>query len=118
MTTQIQQLRIQHRKRGGSVRGGNCLAIATRRFLPGFSIANSIITSSTLASMSAIRLTQGLLYADLVVDRRSPQPVWMYVVQRKGSPEVLALGSCLSEQEARDTAKRFMKEYRVKAVSA
>jgi hypothetical protein len=51
------------------------------------------------------------LFADLLVDRRGPSDVWMYVVQRRGQPDILAMGSCQSEDEARETATRLLRQF-------
>ncbi len=61
--------------------------------------------------MAPFRLTRGNLYADIMVDRRGPSDMWMYVVQREGSPEILAMGSCQSEDEARAAAAQSMKQF-------
>ena len=60
--------------------------------------------------MSVIHLTHGDLYADLVRDRRAPE-IWLYVIQREGSADVLAMGSCASEKGARAIATRLMLEF-------
>jgi len=54
-------------------------------------------------------LTHGDLYADLVRDRRD-RDLWLYVIQREHSADVLAMGSCSSEQAARETATRLMQD--------
>lgn len=58
----------------------------------------------------AIHLTHGNYYADLLRDRRD-RHLWIYVVQREGSADVLAMGACASEQAARETAKSRMAEF-------
>ena len=61
--------------------------------------------------LAAIRISLGELYADILVDRRGPRDVWMYVIQREGSPDILAMGSCDSEKEARKTASDALQRF-------
>ena len=60
--------------------------------------------------MSPFRITHGNLYADILLDRRGVEDIWIYVIQRAGSPEILAMGSCRSEAEAREVAATAMKD--------
>lgn len=61
--------------------------------------------------MTPFRITHGSLFADILVDRRGPYDIWIYVVQRQSSPEVLAMGSCNSEEEARSAATSAMRQF-------
>jgi len=61
--------------------------------------------------MSGVRLTRGDLFADILVDRRGPADVWMYVVQREANPEILAMGSCHTEAECREVAGQALKHF-------
>jgi len=61
--------------------------------------------------MSPLRITRGSLYADILVDRRGPTDIWIYVVQREGNPEILAMGSCHSESEAREAATHALQQF-------
>jgi hypothetical protein len=54
--------------------------------------------------VGATRLKYGEFYADVVSDRLGSESFWIYVVQRHGSPEILAMGSCASEELAIQTA--------------
>src|SRR5438067_1447949 len=68
------------------------------------------------------RLKHGEYYADIVPDHRGRvrgrTRLWFYVVQRHGSPDILAIGSCGSEQEAVDSATEAIGEYRKGPASA
>jgi hypothetical protein len=68
------------------------------------------------ATRPVTRLKHGQFYADIVPDRRARARgrtrLWFYVVQRHGSPDILAIGSCASEQEAVDSATEAIGEYR------
>ncbi len=68
--------------------------------------------------MSAIRIVRGEMYADILVDRRGAGDVWMYVVQREGQPDILAMGSCASETEARDAAWKALRLFKPDAAAA
>lgn len=58
----------------------------------------------------AIRLNWGKLYADILRDERGAKAIWMYVVQRAGSPEILAMGSCRTRRAAEKFAEETMRE--------
>jgi hypothetical protein len=60
--------------------------------------------------VSAIRLTWGQLYADVLYDCRAAEKVWIYVVQRVGSPDVLAIGSCFTREDAERLARKTMRD--------
>jgi hypothetical protein len=64
-----------------------------------------------LPTMALYRIDHGNLYADILLDRRNPTDIWIYVIQRQGSPEILAMGSCSSEAEARRIATDALKHY-------
>ena len=59
------------------------------------------------ARMSRVRITRGKFYADIIRDRHDPG-LWLYVVQRVGSMDILAMGSCHSEMMASETATHAM----------
>lgn len=61
--------------------------------------------------MALFRLTRGNVYAEIMVDRRGPYDVWMYVVQREGSSEIIAMGSCHTENEARAVASHALEQF-------
>ncbi len=58
---------------------------------------------------AALRLHTGPFFADIIHDQHDTN-IWIYVVQREGSPDILALGSCTTETGARDVAQRIMKD--------
>ena len=71
------------------------------------------------------RLKHGEFYADILPDRRGQncgkrpgRLIWFYVVQRHGSPDILAIGSCASEQEAINSAAEAIREYKQEFASA
>jgi hypothetical protein len=59
--------------------------------------------------MSAARTHHGPFYTDIVADPHG-SGVWFYVVQRTGSADILAIGSCDSEEAARKVATATMKQ--------
>ena len=64
------------------------------------------------------RLVHGDLFADIVPDRKQPVSVWFYVVQRSGSPKVLAMGSSHSEAEAEKDALNTIRDLQRATLSA
>ncbi len=61
--------------------------------------------------MSATRLAHGSLFADVLrVPSDCDRQVWVYIVQRHGSPDILAMGTCPTEKGARELAQKIMKE--------
>ncbi len=62
------------------------------------------------ASIPRIRLTVGELFAEILDDRRCPE-VFLCVVQRYGSPEVLYLGQSKPRSEAERAANEFINDY-------
>ena len=68
--------------------------------------------------MSAIRITRDNLFADILVDRRGPVDIWVYVVQREGQPDILAMGSCHSEAEARQVAAHALRQFKADSAAA
>ena len=56
-----------------------------------------------------IHLTHGPFYADIIPDRHD-RNLWMYVVQREGSADVLGMGACDSERTAREVARNRMRD--------
>ncbi len=67
--------------------------------------------------MGGVHLKSGDYYADLIPDKQFPG-IWIYVVQRQGSPEILALGSCHSQEEARTAAKEAIGSLLTRKVAA
>jgi len=67
--------------------------------------------------MRVARISRGNLYADILEDTRGPG-VWLYVVQRAGSVDVLALGSCATREAAEEVAQRIMTDWQDAATSA
>ncbi len=68
--------------------------------------------------MARTRVNYGDYYADILPDWRTVRPYFVYVVQRQGSPEILAMGSCESEEEAVKFATDVIGQLRAKAASA
>jgi hypothetical protein len=68
--------------------------------------------------MSPFRVSRGNVFADILVDRRAPQDVWVYVVQREGSPEILAMGSCQSKEKAIEVASELLMQFRARSAKA
>ena len=56
------------------------------------------------------RITHGNVYADILRDRRGPEDIWIYVIQRQGSPDILAMGTCATEADARKVANKALRE--------
>ncbi len=67
--------------------------------------------------MRATRIIHGDFYADILPDRHHPGSVWLYVVQRQGSRDVLAMGSSRTETDAEANALETIRDLR-KAASA
>jgi hypothetical protein len=61
------------------------------------------------ASIPHKRITRGELFADVIEDRRIPG-VFLCVVQREGSPEILFLGQARTLEEAETAVQEFMAE--------
>ncbi len=55
------------------------------------------------------RITQGEFFAEIIEDRRQPG-LFLCVVQREGSAEVLFLGQSRTREEAESAALEFMSE--------
>ncbi len=55
-------------------------------------------------------ITLGGYSADIVASR-SGESVWYYVIQPKGSREIVALGSCLSYEDTRAVVLRTLKTF-------
>lgn len=68
--------------------------------------------------MSPIRVTRDDLFADILVDRRAPDDIWFYVVQRQGSPEILAMGTCDSQEKATQLATEVLAQFRSRSAKA
>lgn len=68
--------------------------------------------------MSTMRIHHGEVFADVLVDRRGPCDIWMYVIQREGKPDILAMGSCHSEAEARETAANVLRQFKARSAKA
>jgi hypothetical protein len=68
--------------------------------------------------MPNTRLKYGEYYADILTSWRDGRAFFVYVVQRHGSADVLAMGSCESEQEAIAFAEEAISHLRAKATSA
>ena len=61
--------------------------------------------------MSATRVTRGELFADVLRIRQAPQEeVWVYIVQRHGSPDILGMGTCATQAAARKLAQEVMRD--------
>ncbi len=55
------------------------------------------------------RISRGELFAEIIEDRRIPG-LFLCVVQREGSPEILFLGQSRTHEEAESAALEFMTE--------
>jgi hypothetical protein len=73
--------------------------------------------ASTPLAVRSTRVIHGDFYADILPDRKHPGSIWLYVVQRSGSKDVLAMGSSRSEGEAEADALETIRDLR-KAVAA
>ena len=63
------------------------------------------------APMSATRLTRGELFADVLRIRQAPHDeVWVYIVQRRGSPDILGMGTCTTQASAKKMAEDVMRD--------
>lgn len=61
--------------------------------------------------MSPIRLTRGVFFADILrVHDVFNDELWVYIVQRTGSPDVLGMGSCTTREAAEKLANKVMAE--------
>ncbi len=69
-------------------------------------------------TVTRIHLQFGELYADILTDFRDSPPLFIYVVQRHGSAEILAMGGCNSEEEATACATNAIEQFRSKGASA
>ncbi len=74
--------------------------------------------SHPFMQMSPFRVTRDDLFADILVDRRAPDDVWVYVVQRLGSPEILAMGTCSSQEKATQLATELLNQFRARSAKA
>jgi len=68
--------------------------------------------------MPATRLTRGNLFADVLRVRREPGDVWVYIVQRKGLPDILAMGTCPTQEQATESALKIIEDLRSRADAA
>lgn len=57
------------------------------------------------------RLYIGDFVVEIIMDRRNHPPLFLGVVQKLGSTEILFLGQFSSEPEAEAAAKQFIAEY-------
>jgi hypothetical protein len=57
------------------------------------------------------RRRKGDLFADIIEDRRCDPPLFVAVVQSRGSPEILFLDHFSSRSAASDAMMQFMSEY-------
>lgn len=55
-------------------------------------------------------LNEGEYFADILTNLRDPRQYFIYVVQRNGSADVLAMGCCDSENEAVACASRVIEQ--------
>ncbi len=67
--------------------------------------------------MPNLRITAGNHYADIVQDRRDSH-LWVYVIQREGSSEVLAMGTCTDETQCKELAQRILTDITGSAAAA
>ena len=68
-----------------------------------------LVTNPPPAAQAAMTCTHGTYFSDIIRDCRGPD-LWLYVVQRHGARDILAMGSCTSEKAARETAITRMRE--------
>ena len=64
------------------------------------------------AELPRTRLLAGEFFADIIHDRRTRPPLFLCVVQRHGSREVLFLGQFHSESDAEAAAMEWIAELR------
>ncbi len=64
------------------------------------------------AELPRTRLLAGEFFADIIQDRRTRPPLFLCVVQRHGSREVLFLGQFHSEPDAETAAMEWIAELR------
>jgi len=57
---------------------------------------------------SNIRLKLKDFFADILCDRRSRPEIWHWIVQRKGSPEILNWGHESSKDRAEEEARAYL----------
>jgi hypothetical protein len=69
--------------------------------------------------MSATRLTCGDLFADVLRIRHAPyEEVWVYIIQRHGSPDVLGMGTCHTQTAAKKLAEEVMRDLQTRSDAA
>lgn len=68
-------------------------------------------------AMRATRIVHGEFYADVLPDRQHPGKLWLYVVQRQGCRDVLAMGSSASQSDAQTGALETIRDLRRAAAS-
>jgi hypothetical protein len=55
------------------------------------------------------RITSGDHFADIVVNRQGPQPIYYWIVQRSGSADVVAWGQEESFAKAEESVQHWLK---------
>jgi hypothetical protein len=68
------------------------------------------IVAAAKKQRSKARIVRGDFVADVVTDTRPQPPVHHWVVQRKGSPEILGLGQEATFEKAEAVAISFLNE--------
>ena len=66
------------------------------------------IVAAAKKQQSKTRIVRGIFLADIVRDTQSQPPVYHWLVQSKGSPEVIGLGQEASFEEAEAAATSFL----------
>ena len=79
---------------------------------------HSRLISHQRPGMLVRTINSGDYYADILTSPRNPEPYFIYVVQRQGSADVLAMGCCHSEKEAVASASDAVRLLRTKAATA
>lgn len=68
--------------------------------------------------MARTRIHLGEYYADILAAGEDSRPYFAYVVQKRGSADVLALGWCETEAEAIQAARHVISTFCVERASA
>ena len=60
------------------------------------------------ARFSNVRIKEGRFFADIICDGRSEPPIFHYVIQRRGSAEILHWSQATSMEAAEQAARTHM----------
>ena len=65
--------------------------------------------SSSAPERPNTRITVGNHFADIVINREGPQPIYYWIVQRTGSADVVAWGQEDSFSKAEESVQHWLK---------